>query len=284
MWDIGGVRNYCLLLASLVVREEGTIVFLDDDIVTVPKNWGRRRRGGLTACWRAAAGNANEIIGPTLRGVPDQSALEREMLRVAGRNGQRLGLPRRPSPISGGFLAFSPVWARKYCFPRSYNEDWIWLLRCRQAGARLRRIGTRAWHLGTPGSDVALDRLVREQVGELFCIGWHKALKVAHDCGAAYCLLRQEAFWRNVIRLEQRYLQDRARALGGGSGQRWRDSRVGEFVKVARDAIASTGPCGFAEMAAEYVSMDPVWRIGLRRAQQATEQRLFAPLLGRPES
>ena len=208
-WDLGAIRNYILLLAVGWEIKNIIVVMIDDDILlSTPDLDSRRIKGVLSHVIEVTSRDNSYIVGVNLYGYPDISTLERIFL---GFN-QKLGincfkLPKRTIHISAGVIAFTAWWAAKMPFPRTYNEDWLWLRRCSTLGAHLIQTNPRAYHCQSTMPLVSRKLLYRESLGEAFFEGWDWAYHNYRNPKYCYTVLRKESYWVDVIQEELNYLE-----------------------------------------------------------------------------
>lgn len=214
-WDLGAVRNYAALLAITMAERDSVIVMLDDDVALVsPQETNGQVCSSLATMHKVVARDAAAIVGGQLEGMPDISAIERELLECR-RNLQLSPYkpPRLPVPVSGGLLAFSRSWVERLPFPRTYNEDWIWLMRCRALGAKLVKSRARGFHAWSPHVQIDKHRISREQFGEAFCEGWNYAFRRWKSPATVHRNLLQILYWAEILQDERRYLRRLAAML-----------------------------------------------------------------------
>ena len=207
-WDLGSVRNHILLLANVWNNKSGLIIMLDDDIKLLPSmQAGKREMGSLAKISRSVIRDNLAIIGGSIEGAPDISILEKTCWSFQNLiNVDYFEIPKRSIAISGGLMVFSTRWAARIPFPRTYNEDWIWMRHCSMLGGRLRKSQLRAVHLGLSKSAANYKYLYRESIGELFFEGWNWAYKDFGDSSHVYCVLKKESFWNDIIQWELKYI------------------------------------------------------------------------------
>ena len=145
-WDLGGIRNYALIVGSAMTPGQFVFIMIDDDIVIQPNGCHdnvsfssiARMERQVSATWK-------RIVGGLIEGTPDESQLETavrwswELIAKDGADGTTpYEHPKHPFPVSGGFFAFPGTFAHLYPFPRWYNEDWTWMVNFARQGYETR--------------------------------------------------------------------------------------------------------------------------------------------------
>jgi hypothetical protein len=211
-WDLGGVRNYALMLGNAAVQGQFVFIMIDDDIVIQPSR--RRDRVSSSSVARIelqVVRNPTLIVGGIIKGEPDESQLEtavRWSWELIGKHTsgglQRYENPQPPFSVSGGFFAFSSACLHCSPFPRWYNEDWTWMVNCGRRGYKAKVNETVvAEHVARK----ELNRLSakREQEGEALFEGIHWAYQ---NYNGNYPLraLKSKSYWKEIVREETKYV------------------------------------------------------------------------------
>jgi hypothetical protein len=191
-WDLGAIRNYCVLL-SMTAYGASQILCLDDDIeLPAPDSHSAAQK-----LLKAAMRHPQLIVGGRIRGHLDVSCFE-AILLAGGTPPHSILTDRERVKVSGGFLAFSKTIARKTPFTRSYNEDWIWICRAQALGASVRSLRVWATHNRSQLHAPAAGRISREIAGEIYHAGWSRALLAAKSPRSQASRLRTRSFWRAI--------------------------------------------------------------------------------------
>ena len=232
-WDLGAVRNYMGLLATMLGGTSAIVFMIDDDVVVLPPPGPC----GSSLCLleKAVASSPGTIAGGRLLGAPDVSRVEAVLRRCGDTPLFDLALRPHRLPISGGFLAYDSVWARRVCFPRTYNEDWIWLLHCASRGASLATTDATGDHRSVTKDRVDDDELARELLGEILFEGWYR-VATRRDPGTEdhEQALTQPSLWEALLREEQ----SRIARLDAAAGDAMANGHRSAAVEPARAAVA----------------------------------------------
>lgn len=263
-WNIGAVRNYAALLTLLWTPENTVVVLIDDDVqVRLPQ---RCPMGSLATMVRKVGQDSSTIVGGTLEGEPDLSSVERAVFKYRQTVSKQCKVRRAEVPISGGLLALSSHWLETIPFPQTYNEDWIWLIRCTDSGARWVRSSARAVHAHAARYPIDDTKLNQEQLGDVFFEGWKTAFHEYGRRSSAYRALRNTSYWSDVRRLEVSHLHKIAASLN-------RDAHVSRpahirgllfqaitIVNRASSITARIEPSTLVRLANSYIKSSRPWR------------------------
>lgn len=244
-WDLGAVRNYILLLAT--IKQTAIIITLDDDVAL--------KKGSLAILIKAVKNNPNVIAGGDLQGAPDASLIERMLLRQ-----KKYQLPKRHISISGGLLAFSSHWAKLVPFPRTYNEDWIWMVGCSILGAKLLKTNARAIHLVSSRLFFSKEQTVREITGEAFFEGWNWAYRVNGLKRGCFKTVKDLAYWADILKHELAYARRLQRKYGiKTEGVKRNASRMNNIFSEVISELKSMAPKRMLSLAHQYIGMSKQW-------------------------
>jgi hypothetical protein len=174
VWDLGGVRNYGVLLA-VATGSLAEVCWLDDDVM-VPISKRDRRGSVVGRLLGLVRRDPGGVVGGRLRGVADVSCVE-AMMVAQGVRLRTILADRDRLSVSGGFLAYALRWGERMPHVRCYNEDWIWLRRLMAVGARVSLDHVWAWHRRPQERSASGDRFARETLGEVYYMGWARALE-----------------------------------------------------------------------------------------------------------
>jgi len=262
-WDLGGVRNYCLLLAGACTGLESIALFVDDDVQMRPRRLGRNTLRQLVQC--AANGR---IAGSSLDGAPDVSVAERASMTLSAGSNRLSGLSERPFAISGGLMAFDVRRWAHVPFMRVYNEDWIWALCCKCLGAQIQAFDHFATHRPPQLEAPTLGVLRRQQFGEVLCCGIEEA--IGENPKASRRCWQQKEYWQRMRKEEAQYLQTfvslHREVLTPSSMQR-------KAMRTLDLAIQATGKVSWnrcLRLATSFESYHREWR----RLTECAQQRL----------
>lgn len=198
-WDLGAIRNYALLLASMFGRTNATVIMIDDDVELTPQTTQNKSKL-LEEMIKTVQRNNLALVGGALTGDPDASTLERVCLYWSKLTKKyHFKLPKRQVPISGGLMAFSSHWASQIPFPRLYNEDWVWLCYCSMFGGRIVKSEVPARHFNVAQINTNEETLYRELIGEIFFDGWNWAYRNYKTRQHCYRILRNNKYWLDVL-------------------------------------------------------------------------------------
>lgn len=155
--DIAAHRNLGILAAySIMKKPEGVLWFIDDDIVVFPLS-----HNYFPLPWQSV--NTSYLVGPKLKGIVDESRVER-LLRQAGLDPSG-GVQLNSRFLSGGCMFVSFDIGRSIPFPRVYNEDWIFQVTLKQFnGITPNFISMNAYHLPESHSINGNSFLVKREI------------------------------------------------------------------------------------------------------------------------
>lgn len=283
-WDLGAVRNYISVLSALFADQTAIHVCLDDDMQLLPPVGIKDARStSLDMLCDRVLERSDAVVGVTFTGAPDISSLEaalsacRARLRMAP-----MSMPTRPVPISGGGFACMQTWLERFPFPRTYNEDWVWLLRCRAAGASLESLNVKAQHASLPRDNPCDDSLQREQLGEVICEGWSLAHRRAVSAVQSHDKLTSQAYWHRILSRESAYLgrllrelvRD-ARAVQIDDGNEHLQEAIG-LLNRCRTILGTLSAAKLASGAAREIAGTDSWRRlfrGIRLSRLAADEK-----------
>jgi len=262
-WDLGGVRNYLAILGAALTASDRSFIAMIDDDVELDNRSQENGRGSIECLWKKLEHDENCIVGGCLSGMPDISMVERAELEFRKAEGLKaLELCEPPFPVSGGFLAYRQKWLMRVPFPRSYNEDWIWLTGCAWRGAIVARTNAQGTHAWSPMKHCKTSELEREMMGEVLSSG----LQLAHASNAHIddlcATARDPAFWQKMIRNEYKALDGRRYRLQeqmqqkGIAGKEW---KIHDVMDCALKSLLHLNPERIKHQAQRYLRDIRLW-------------------------
>jgi hypothetical protein len=227
-WRLGQLRNYALLLGSMMGKNR--LLMIDDDIVIEDQHLMGRTLSLL---------NRFPIVGANTIGMPDFS--------VTGHIESSLG----DSPltfISGQYMAVDLKVVR-WSFPAMYNEDWIFAL-LHAIGRPVGRYGA-VRQLEYDMTSGVLNRAISQEPGELICEGVAELLLE----GLKECQLKSEQFWLDILEYRRDLLGNFQAHVAKGT---WMETTLRALIRLCSD----TSNSDILKIMSAYLADQPSWRRG----------------------